>query len=111
MMISTSPPIIMTTRAPAHIKANQDCGVLRPADIDGSSFRVDGRPADPAQTATLRARMKTQLTSMFGHEVCVSYLPNGQALLATSTVDGVPRPAFDQKMIWVLPSDGYRVAP
>jgi len=46
-----------------------------------------------------------------GHETCVGYAPIGTALLATSTLDGVPRPDMDQKVIWVTKSEGYRVAP
>jgi hypothetical protein len=111
VMISASPPVIMKTEAAIRLKSSQDCGVLRPQHIDAATFTVDGRPADAAHTAALRAQMKAASQSTFGHEVCVSYVPVGQSFLATSTIDGVPRPALDQKMIWVSPSDGYRVAP
>jgi hypothetical protein len=111
MMILTGPVVIMTTRAPAHIKGDRDCGTLRPEHIDRSTFSFDGKPANAAQTAALRAQMKASLAATFGHEACSAYMPNGSALLATSTLDGAPRPALDQKMIWVSPSDGYRVAP
>jgi hypothetical protein len=111
MMIMTGPVVIMTTRAPAHIKGDRDCGTLRPEHIDRSTFIFDGRPANAAQTAALRAEMKASLAATFGHETCSAYVPNGQTLLATSTLDGVPQPAADQKMIWVAPADGWRVAP
>jgi len=111
MMIAAGPVIIMTTHAPTHIKGNQDCGILRAEHIDRSSFTVDGRAPNEAQAAALRARMKAALQSILGHEVCSAYVANGAALMATSTLDGVPRPALDQKMIWVAPSEGYRVGP
>ena len=111
MMIMRGPVVIMPTRAPAHIKGDRDCGTLRPEHIDRSTFIFDGRPANAAQTAALRAEMKASLAATFGHETCSAYVPNGQTLLATSTLDGVPQPAADQKMIWVAPADGWRVAP
>jgi hypothetical protein len=111
MMISTSPQVVMTTRAPAVIKAGKDCGVLKAEHIDASTFVVEGKPADAAQTAALRAQMKGALRSVIGHEVCSAYLPNGAALMATSTIDGMANPSLDQKVIWVSPAEGYKVAP
>ncbi len=111
MMILTGPVVIMTTRAPAHLRGDRDCGTLRREEIDRSTFTFDGRPANAAQTAALRAEMKASLAATLGHETCSAYVPNGEAFLVTSTVDGVAQPAMDQKMIWVSPADGYRVAP
>jgi hypothetical protein len=111
MMISSSPQVVMTTHAPATIKAGKDCGVLKAEHIDASTFVVEGKPADAQQTAALRAQMKVALKGVIGHEVCSAYLPNGAALMASSTFDGLARPDLDQKMIWVSPADGYKVAP
>ena len=111
MMISTSPQVVMTTHAPAVIKAGKDCGVLKAEHIDASTFVVEGKPADAQQTAALRTQMKAALKNTLGHEVCSAYVPNGAALLATSTFDGFARPDLDQKVIWVSPSEGYKVAP
>ena len=56
VLISQSPSISMTTVSPVVIKANQVCGLIRPRDIDAARFALGDRPADPAQTATLRNR-------------------------------------------------------
>jgi hypothetical protein len=111
MMISTSPQVVMTTHAPAAVKAGKDCGVLKAEHVDASTFVVEGKPADAAQTGALRAQMKAALKGVLGHEVCSAFLPNGASLMASSSIDGVARPNLDQKVIWVSPSEGYRVAP
>jgi len=111
IMISTGPQVVMTTHAPAVIKAGKDCGVLKPAHLDAATFMVEGQPATASQTAALRTQMKGALRTPLGHEVCSAYAPNGAALMATSTFDGLARPDLDQKVMWVSPSEGYRVAP
>ena len=109
VMVTSSPLLIMTTRSAVTIKAGGDCGVLRPAHIASATFTVEGRPADAAQTARLRAAMLGSMKPMLGHEICVYYRPQGEGVLATSTVDGRPEPEMDQRVMWVSPSDGWRV--
>ena len=111
VLISQSPPISMTTVSPVVIKANQVCGSIRPQDIDAASFTLSDRPADSAQTATLRQQMQSAMKDFFGHEICTAYVPAGGSLLAKVTVDGASRPTMDQRVIWVSPADGYRVSP
>jgi len=111
VLISQSPSISMTTVSPVAIKANQVCGVIRPRDIDAASFTLGGRPADPAQTATLRQQMRSAMSGSFGHEICTTYISAGGSLLAKVTIDGVSQPTMDQRVIWVSPTDGYKVSP
>jgi hypothetical protein len=111
VLISQSPSISMTTVSPVVIKANQVCGLIRPRDIDAASFALDDRPADPAQTATLRQQMQSAMKGLFGHEICSTYVPADGSLLAKVTVDGASQPTMDQKVIWVSPTDGYKVSP
>jgi hypothetical protein len=111
VLISQSPSISMTTVSPVVIKANQVCGLIRPRDIDAAKFALGDRPADPAQTATLRQQMQSAMKGFFGHEICSTYVPADGSLLAKVTVDGASQPTMDQKVIWVSPTDGYKVSP
>lgn len=111
VLISQNPQIIMTTVSPVAIKANQVCGPVRPQDIDTASFQLDNRPADTAQTSTLRQQMQSAMKGLFGREICTAYGHDGGSLLAKVTVDGVPQPTMGQRVIWVSPSDGYKVSP
>ena len=101
----------MTTVAPIVVKANQVCGSIRPRDIDVARFALGDRPADPAQTATLRQQMQSVMRGFFGHEICSTYVPADESLLAKVTVDGASQPTMDQRVIWVSPTDGYKVSP
>jgi hypothetical protein len=109
VMVSTSPLVVMTTVAPVQIKAGADCGVMLAKYLTSATFTVDGRPLDAAQTAKLRAAFTEAMRATLGHEICVSYRPQGEGVLATSTLDGTPRPEMDQKVLWVSPADGWRV--
>ena len=111
VLISQSPPISMKTVSPVVIKANQVCGLIRPRDIDAASFTLDDRPVDRAQTATLRQEMQSAMKGFFGHEICTTYVPADGSLLAKVTVDGASQPTMDQRVIWVSPTDGYKVSP
>jgi len=109
VLISQSPSISMTTVSPVVIKANQVCGLIR--YIDAARFSLDDRPADPAETATLRQQMQSAMKGFFGHEICTTYVPADGSLLAKVTVDGASQPTMDQRVIWVSPTDGYKVSP
>ena len=111
VLISQSPSISMTTVSRVVIKANQVCGLIRPRDIDAARFALGDRPADSAQTAALRQQMQSAMKGFFGHEICTTYVPADGSLLAKVTVDGASQPTMDQRVIWVSPTDGYKVSP
>ena len=111
VLIAPSPPILMETVTPVEIRAGQVCGAIRPKDIDDAKFTVSGQPADPAQATRLREAIRNAMKDMFDHQICTAYVPDGDALLAKAIVDGVPRPALDQKTVWVAPDEGYKVSP
>ena len=98
VLISQNPPISMKTVSPVVIKANQVCGLIRPRDIDAASFTLGERPADPAQTATLRKQMQSAMKGFFGHKICTIYVPADGSLLAKVTVDGASQPTMDQRV-------------
>ena len=47
---------------------------------------------------------------MIGHEICTRYEQRGDHLMAEGSMDGTRIPDHDQRVIWVNPSDGYRVS-
>ena len=111
VLISTNPAITMTTVVDVQIKADQVCGVIRPQDIEAAEFTVNGGRATAAQAAKLREAMIASEKNLFGHEICTAYAPDGDAFIAKTAIDGVPQPKQDEKVIWVSPSDDYRVQP
>ena len=111
VLVSPSPQVVMIAVSPVEVRGEQECGVMRPADIDTANFTVQGRAADPRLTGLLREKVKAALQDRFNHEICTTYVPDGEALTAQASLDGVRQPSLDQAVIWVAPTDGYRVAP
>jgi len=101
----------MRTVTPVTVRSNQVCGFVRPEDIEAASFEIAGKPATPAQAAMLRQRIAEAQKGFFGHEICTDYIADGDAMIAKASVDGVPQPAMDQRVIWVSPQDGFGVRP
>ena len=110
-LVSSKPIVIMETVSPVEIKAGKICGKLQEKDIDTRSFFVAGRVLDSKQAEPLRQHLKIVLKEFFGHEICTAYEPEGKALVAKATIDGVPMRAPEQRVIWVSPSEGYTVSP
>ncbi len=111
VLISPNPAIVMTTISPVTINVGQVCGLIHPNDIATAEFSVAGRPASTAQRKALQQQLQIGMKSIFGHEICTAYTAEGGSFLANATVDGVAHPAMNQKVIWVLPGDGYKVGP
>ena len=103
--------IIVKTVSPVEIKAGKVCGTAQEKDIDAARIFAVGHVLDPKQVAQLRQQLKIALHEFFGHETCTAYEPEGNALVARATIDGVPMRGPEQRVIWVSPSDGYTVSP
>jgi hypothetical protein len=111
VLLSNSPVITMRTVTSVKIKAGQVCGAIQPADIGVAEFTVDGVPATPETSAQFRLQMLEVEKSILGKELCTAFIPQGDSLTAKIFVDGVPQPGLDQNVIWVWPTEGYKVQP
>ncbi len=111
VLVSPSPPVTMTTVTRVVIKAGQVCGQVREQDIDAARFAMGGQLLDAVHSEALRREMKAGMQTIAGHEICTAYVPDGDLLAATVTVDGVARPELDDKVVWIAPAAGYKVAP
>ena len=112
VLLSKSPVVIMETVSPVEIKMGQVCGRIRRQDIEAAKFTVGGQQVGEQQAGPLRAQLQMAFQNVFDHEVCTAYQNQGGTLLAKPTIDGVAAPATaDQTVMWVSPSDGYKVSP
>ena len=110
VLISPDPVITMQTVSPVTIKNSQVCGFVRPEDISEATFSVGGVAATPEQSQSFRAKFTAMFNNgVFGHEICTSFVPDGDGLIAKVSIDGVVQPKMDQSVIWVSPSEGYHV--
>ena len=111
VLVSPSPAIVMSAVSFVRMKQGQACSVLRTSDVDQARFTIDGRAASRQETAALRRQLEASMLDRVNHEICTAYAPNGDALTAQASIDGVRQPGLDQSVIWVAPSEGYAVAP
>jgi len=109
VLLNAQPVIVMTSVAPVEIKDSAICGKI--SSPDAGAFTVDGSPAPADVTAKLRDAVATATSSIADREICTSYVPDGDDLMAQVRVDGVRRPEFDMRVLWVDPSEGFVVRP
>jgi hypothetical protein len=110
VMLSAKPLITMETVTPVEIKNGQVCGKLRAHDFETAKLLMDGSPVNAEIDEALRKQLSAGLQSEFGHEICTAYIADGGGFIAKATDNGVPVPG-KQRLIWVSPGDGYKVAP
>jgi len=112
ILISPEPFIVMTGSIPVVARAGKLCGTLREQDIETANFSDGNAPLQSVQTAMLQAVLRGLLQDIFNHEICAALLPDGQVLIAKPSKDGVPMSSsLDQRLMWVRPTDGYKVRP
>lgn len=109
VLIFPEPAIVMHVRSPVTVRDGAVCGPIRQSDLDAAQFTIDGQPAGDDNSELIRSQMREQLASMIDVEVCTRFVPNGDAMRAVATIAGRPQP--DQRVTWVRPEEGYRVAP
>jgi hypothetical protein len=111
VMLSASPFVVMETVTPVEIDAGAVCGAIRKQDIDVATLSVDGKKLDEPYAANLRARIAAGLAPIMDHRICTTYQPDGSQFIAKAIIEGTTLPATEQKMIWVAPDAGFKVAP
>jgi hypothetical protein len=103
--------VVMHHGGAVTIKAGAVCRRLTTAEMDQSTFTLGGKPASAADTAALRAEVKTEYAGMIGKELCTSYRPAGRFFAASLAMDGVPQTDVSDTVLWVNPRDGYKLVP
>lgn len=110
VLVSQSPVVVMTSVTKVVIRGNQVCTQMRPTDIGNATYSVDGKPATEGQANTFRSVMQAAMLTSFGKAVCTAYVAGPDGLSTQVTIEGMPQPG-SQRVIWVSPADGYKVAP
>jgi hypothetical protein len=111
VMLSSSPLLVMETVTIVDIDAGAVCGALRKQDIDDAVVWINGSKLAEADAAATRNQIVTSMAPLLDRRICTTYVPDGAQLLAKVTINGAPLPALDEKVIWVAPTDGYKLAP
>eukprot|EP01042_Synura_sphagnicola_P034140 gene34140-43796_t len=105
ILLKKAPVIVMETVTPVRIVSGGVCGSIQAEDIAKAKLTVNGQLLTPAQAAPALAQVSAAMASIEGHDICTTYVDNGQGLTAKSTIDGAAQPSMDQAVKWVAPED------
>ena len=111
VMLMPSPLIVMETVTPVEVDAGAVCGAVRKQDIDVAGISIDGKKLAETDAVAVRGQIATAMASIIDHRICTTYVPDGAQFVAKAAIDGEAKPALDQRVIWVAPTDGYKVGP
>jgi hypothetical protein len=106
MLMDETGPAVLVIDAPVEVKDGALCGQLE--NLPKARFVVAGQPATPSQDAAYRLMLS--MTPRKG-EICARWVGDGNGYIVHGSLDGKPKRDYDQRMIWVDPSEGFKVAP
>lgn len=106
MLMDETGPAVLVLTSPVVIKDRSVCGNLE--NLPNAHFVVAGQPATSGQEAGYRLMLSVAPRR---GEVCARWVGDGNGYMAYGSLDGKPKRDLDQRMIWVEPGEGYRVAP
>jgi len=111
VIISEKPLIIMKGTAPVVVRDGAVCGPFDAQSLQQSTFTIAGNPAPEPVAQQIRAQLLMTSAARLGKEICTKYVPDRGQFAAQVTVDGAPHPEMADRVIWVKPEDGFKVAP
>ncbi|MET0892947.1 MAG: hypothetical protein ABWY01_05195 [Pseudoxanthomonas sp.] len=83
------------------------------ADYDRATMALEGGPVKAEMEQAIRTQLAASMAPLEGRNAFPRSRPQGDALLAEATVDGVaqPKPKLKQRYLGVAPEDGWKVGP
>ena len=109
--IAPQGPVLLETKTVVMVKGQAVCGTLTKENLAAAKLRVAGQLLPDDQAAPVLAQIQQALAALMDKEICSTFVPEGDHLVAKSSVAGEYQAALDQPVQWVKPSDGYTVAP
>lgn len=109
MLLAPAPLTIFTSSSVVTVEGAAMCGPVLREDIMAGTVTMGGIPLPAEQAAPVLEQIAGALSSMIGTKACTTLRPDGDVLVAESTLDGVAAPQLTQRLIWVAPDEGYRV--
>jgi hypothetical protein len=102
-------PVVLETVTPVSVKNHAVCGYVRPEDVLRGKLRVSGIALPDDKAAPALAKIAAAMAPMLNKEICTTYVQGPGSLVAKATVEGWTTPVPDQRVRWILPTDGYTV--
>ena len=111
VLLAPKQPITLETVTTVSVKHGAICGYIRSEDVLRGKLRISGQSIPPEKAAPILIKIAESMATLTNKEICTEYLPSQDDLLARINIEGGVTPIPDQRVRWMLPSDGYTVAP
>ena len=111
VLVSQTPPLVMKTVSPVEIRGDAVCGPLRKKDIESAKILVRDQVLNEVDAAPVKAQLVSAFGARLEKEVCTAYRKQGDTLVTEVTIAGLDLSELKETVIWVAPSEGYRVSP
>lgn len=111
ILLSPTSPVTLETVSTVVIRGGAVCGVLSSQDFLRGRLRFAGQPVPEDIAAESLAELADGLAFMMNREICTTYVPGTDGLIARATIEGEAMQMPQQNVRWILPSDAYQVAP
>ena len=98
------PLIVSTGPLPIEVTVDGFCATYRSEPADTQNFTIDGVPASPEATASIRADLRSRPNPP---QACLSF--SATSIQTAVTIDGVAQPEMAERMIWISPDAGYSI--
>ncbi|MCW3836900.1 hypothetical protein ACFQ1E_11495 [Sphingomonas canadensis] len=92
------------------VEGSAVCITVRPADISGGRFFVDGKPATSSQSSELGERLANLIAPLAGKKRCFIDQEDDGAIISNVTLDGVVQIEQRRRVAWINAADGYALA-
>lgn len=112
--LNAAPLVILNSATPVYVRDGGVCTRTVPAATQTTSILVNGTALTGSAFEAANAQVGAAVDGLYGvgTEVCTTYPTQADGTLqALVTVNGTARPELTSPVIWVRPSDGWRVAP
>lgn len=109
MIVSQNEPIIYHMETVVYVKDGAVCGVATESDFRNARYTVGGQDLPSGVSRQIGTVIADQSSELLNKEVCTYFRRRGAVWATESYVAGERFPEGDLEMMWVSPSDGYRI--
>jgi hypothetical protein len=110
VLLSPKLSLTLETVTPIDVKNGAVCGYIRANDLLKGTLRVSGQPLPSEKAGTVLPMIAKGMATLFDKEICTQYREGPGGLVAKATIEGGKPEMPNQRVKWVLPTDGYTVA-
>lgn len=110
LLISPKGPVTLETVTPVRLDGTAVCGSISSEDIYSGKLAISGTPVPSEKAGPMLEKIVAGMAPLLNRQICTTYLKSPNGLVAKGQIEGWTKDVPEQRVEWVLPSQGYRVA-